>query len=335
MQIQERGQSWQATVNHKGTRYRRSFKSLTEARAWGLEAEARLLRGDAPDMGERASAASGRPQTARQLLDWTFETRWRSQRSGDKTRDNALEVLDLIGPNLSISKIDAFVVGKVRMALQKKGNANGTINRKLAALSAMLTEAMRMDLIVKKPHIERLEETEKRRFRFTPEIEEKAYALFNRLGVEWMRRFIMASIDTGMRQGEVLNLRASDFNTNAVTVVETKSGRNRVIPLTQRAYRALSGQYAATLQDHLFEGITASSVAQQWHKLRAHLDLLDEPSFVPHILRHEFCSRLADKGVSAPAIMKLAGHSSLTVTQRYVNLSTFSTETAIRLLETD
>jgi len=54
---------------------------------------------------------------------------------------------------------------------------------------------------------------------------------------------------------------------------------------------------------------------------------------VPHILRHEFCSRLADRGVNAAAIHRLAGHSSLVVTQRYINLSPVGLEDAISALE--
>jgi Phage integrase family/Phage integrase, N-terminal SAM-like domain len=40
-----------------------------------------------------------------------------------------------------------------------------------------------------------------------------------------------------------------------------------------------------------------------------------------HILRHTFCSRLAMLGVPAKAIQELAGHQSLTTTQRYMHLS--------------
>ena len=52
-----------------------------------------------------------------------------------------------------------------------------------------------------------------------------------------------------------------------------------------------------------------------------------------HILRHTFCSRLAMRGATAKAIQELAGHSSLTTTQRYMHLSPAHKEGAIRLLE--
>ena len=52
-----------------------------------------------------------------------------------------------------------------------------------------------------------------------------------------------------------------------------------------------------------------------------------------HILRHTFCSRLAIRGATTKAIQELAGHASLTTTQRYMRLSPAAKESAIRLLE--
>jgi site-specific recombinase XerD len=52
-----------------------------------------------------------------------------------------------------------------------------------------------------------------------------------------------------------------------------------------------------------------------------------------HTLRHTFCSHLAMIGASARAIQELAGHASLTTTQRYMHLSPNSTREAIDLLE--
>ena len=38
-----------------------------------------------------------------------------------------------------------------------------------------------------------------------------------------------------------------------------------------------------------------------------------------HVLRHSFCSHLAGRGVVAVVIKKLAGHSSIAVTNRYMH----------------
>jgi site-specific recombinase XerD len=52
-----------------------------------------------------------------------------------------------------------------------------------------------------------------------------------------------------------------------------------------------------------------------------------------HILRHTFCSHLAMRGAPARAIQELAGHTELTMTQRYMHLSPAALDAAIRLLD--
>ena len=49
--------------------------------------------------------------------------------------------------------------------------------------------------------------------------------------------------------------------------------------------------------------------------------------------RHLFCSHLAMRGAPATAIQELAGHSELSVTQRYMHLSPAALDAAIRLLD--
>ena len=49
----------------------------------------------------------------------------------------------------------------------------------------------------------------------------------------------------------------------------------------------------------------------------------------PHILRHTFCSHLAMAGKPARAIQALAGHSSITTTERYMHLAPAAARDAI------
>jgi hypothetical protein len=55
--------------------------------------------------------------------------------------------------------------------------------------------------------------------------------------------------------------------------------------------------------------------------------------FVPHSLRHTFGTRLGESGADAFTIMKLMGHSTITVSQRYVHPSP-EVERVFRNLET-
>ena len=55
--------------------------------------------------------------------------------------------------------------------------------------------------------------------------------------------------------------------------------------------------------------------------------------FVLHSLRHTCLTRLGEAGADAFTIMKLAGHSSVTVSQRYVHPTPESVERAFDRLE--
>ena len=191
--------------------------------------------GGGPDLGEQAQAASGKPRTLGELRDWLLVTHWNKQKSAKTARINADEVVAIIGASKPILKVDGFEVGKLKAALDKKGNSNATINRKLASLSRMLTEAIRLEVIDRKPHIQKLKETESRHFRVNRELEGKMTAHFDRIGHPDMAAFVMVSVDTGLRQGEVLRLRWSDVEVAAIKVYETKGGRNRVVPSPRAA----------------------------------------------------------------------------------------------------
>ena len=56
--------------------------------------------------------------------------------------------------------------------------------------------------------------------------------------------------------------------------------------------------------------------------------------FVLHSLRHTYGTRLGEAGADAFTIMRLMGHSSVTVSQRYVHPTPEALERAVERLET-
>ena len=60
---------------------------------------------------------------------------------------------------------------------------------------------------------------------------------------------------------------------------------------------------------------------------------LDTKEFVPHSLRHTFGTRLFESGADAFTILTLRGHSSITVSQRYLHPSPEAVELAVGRME--
>ena len=57
-----------------------------------------------------------------------------------------------------------------------------------------------------------------------------------------------------------------------------------------------------------------------------------DADFSPHVLRHTFCRRLAEKGVRLEVIAALAGHESIETTRRYVEPGAEDLRAAVELL---
>ena len=65
-----------------------------------------------------------------------------------------------------------------------------------------------------------------------------------------------------------------------------------------------------------------------------HLCILEQDKqFVPHALRHSFCSRLIAKGVGLPEVQLLMGHADISTSMIYMHLDPAKLASAVSALE--
>jgi integrase/recombinase XerC len=74
-----------------------------------------------------------------------------------------------------------------------------------------------------------------------------------------------------------------------------------------------------------------SAINHAHEQVRDLLEMLTD--FVPHSFRHSFGTRLGEAGADAFTIMRIMGHSSITVSQRYVHPTPKTMENAFLNLE--
>ncbi|MBI4050991.1 MAG: site-specific integrase [Elusimicrobia bacterium] len=145
-----------------------------------------------------------------------------------------------------------------------------------------------------------------------------------------IRPIIMCALLTGMRKGEILNLRWEnlDLDHNIIYVLDSKSGKPREIPIAPQLQevfiglgRKASGNVfevpEITLRRQFGIGIKAAGIT----------------GFRFHDLRHTFASYFVMKTGDLPALQRLLGHSSPMMTQRYAHLSQSHLTAGIRLLD--
>ena len=137
---------------------------------------------------------------------------------------------------------------------------------------------------------------------------------------------------TGMRRGELLNLKVSDLNLSAFTIkVLGKGNKERLIPISH-ATATLLRQYL-DLRQQTFPNTAELALLLTKDGKAAYAKLIyrivkDSLSTIttqekrsPHVLRHSFATHLSDHGADLNAIKELLGHSSLAATQIYTHHS--------------
>jgi integrase/recombinase XerD len=162
---------------------------------------------------------------------------------------------------------------------------------------------------------------------------------------------------TGMRVGELSALRLSSVLTPTGEIVDeirlsadqTKGSRGRTVVLSQKAQEEIKNYLqtrfklkdllAVTLTDTsraLFttqknpnRGFSASTLTQHFHYIYKGAGITGASS---HSSRRSFITNLANMGVSVRVLMELAGHRSMAVTQRYIDVNPSMMRKAIELL---
>ena len=139
-------------------------------------------------------------------------------------------------------------------------------------------------------------------------------------------------LDEGFRPSEVFALQWPHvfFNQDGTGLIQVLEGKSkaakRILPMTERVFALLRARHQKSgnpIEGWIFPsrskcGHFDVNAAKDQHKL-ALKDCGVEP-FVPYILRHTALTRLGEKAHGDVfALAKIAGHSSITITQRYVH----------------
>ena len=147
------------------------------------------------------------------------------------------------------------------------------------------------------------------------------------------KRLALAALLTGMRQGELLNLKWTDidFNTNLVQVRHSKAGKIRYVNINSDLVNMLKS--IPTISDYVFGTETGKA---RWTLYRKpFLKAVQEAGiedFRFHDCRHDYCSTLVMKGIDLKTVAELVGHTTTQMTERYAHLSPAHKRAAVELL---
>ena len=239
--------------------------------------------------------------------------------------------------SITTSRINEFIVHR-----QEEGASNGEINRELSALKRAFTLAVQSEppKLMRKPHIKLLAEDNVRQGFF----ERDQFEAVRRHLREYLRPFVTFSYITGWRKSENRNLQwpQVDFENEWVIleVGTTKNKDARKFPFTDELREVLQQQWKSrgTLQNsgiicpwvfHRKQGKKVGDFRKSWTSACTKAGL---PGRIPHDFRRTAVRNLVRAGIPESVAMKMTGHKTRSVFDRYNIVSENDLKQAAQLL---
>ena len=230
------------------------------------------------------------------------------------------------GLSFPCNRISIALMEDIGLELEEEGKSDATINRVTSAVSTVLNHCHRRELCNKPPSFTKRGEDEGRHSFFTKEqVEQLIHASIDPYDRKDVADIIAVAAYTGMRQGELLKIKAKDFDLGAMKIhvggrpdVKTKARNYRVIPIHTR----IAGLLAERLE-YLSPNVKVfgdewndkDQLLRAFRKVRKYCGFDD--SLVFHSLRHSFATWHVEAGTHMRTIMKAMGHKRIETTIRY------------------
>ena len=309
--IRKRGDAqWQAEVRKKGhPAQRKTFVYKEDAERWAKETEVAIERGLFFDRTKAEQT------TVNELIE-RYKTDVLPSLNGKHVKPS-LNALQPVFGHYALSVISSAMVCQYRDT-RLKTVAESTIKKEINLLSKIIDLASQewgIPVAVNPcSTVKRPTEPKGRDRRLEENEEELILAACRESSLE-LEIITIVAIETAARLGELLKLEWKRINLDKQTaqLLNTKYGEDRVIPLSPRAVTALRS-LPRHINGRAFYRWTASdSFNKTWTRACNRADIVNLKF---HDLRHEGCSRMADK-FHLHELMKITGHKSATMLERY------------------
>lgn len=216
-----------------------------------------------------------------------------------------------------------------------------TINRDIEILRKMFNIAISNGWLLKNPcnSIKKLRQENKLERHLSLEEEERLFRVCNgdfgfikdkekREKIEklysdyfqYIKPILICALNTGMRKEEILSLewRCVDFEKNIITLLVTKNGKKREIPISSALKAELEMLKENKISKYVFTNpITKTRYVDLKRAFTSLCSIANVEEFRFHDLRHSAATRMVASGVDIVTVKEVLGHSEITTTMRY------------------
>lgn len=336
--------------------------------------EATQYLAEARSHGEPLAVTQGRRgatlPSLRDFIEDTYMPWFKAHHKGhEKTQHTLSNNFDPIMPQ----RLDAITgrdLEQIRTGWMQAGNKPSTVNRKMGSISGVFSRAVEWEYIDTHPlaKLKQLKVDSKGVIRYLAADETKRLrdaldarqdemrteresantwrtdrhrepmpSLLELPFTDHLKPMVLVSLNTGMRRGELFDLKwsAVNFDTKTITVAgaTTKTSDTRHIPMNKETIGVLEAwKKQVNKSPYVFPGQGGGrfeDVKSAWLKLleRAQID-----GFRWHDMRHDFASRLVMAGVPLNTVRDLLGHADIKMTLRYAHLAPGTKAAAVELI---
>jgi len=218
----------------------------------------------------------------------------------------------------------------------EKERSNATINRYCSLLSKMFNLLIADGKLNKNPcHFStKLRENNFKIRYLTNDEQKRLFKALDSSEFTHIKPIIIIALYTGMRKGEILNLKWSqiDLKNGFIDILKSKSGKERKIPVAKKVKEVFENM-GKNGEEFVF--VNPETKKPYYDIKKSFASLLkkaDIKNFRFHDLRHTVATRLVECGTDLLIVQELLGHANIQTTMRYAHPVPERKQTAINRL---
>ena len=306
---------------------------------------------DAKKEADRKAEAAEKRQSFKSFFNDIFlpeaRTRWKKQTT-DKAVQHVNKWIDPVTGDTPFRDLDLIHINRIKTNLSEAGRSPRMLQYVFRTFSMIWGAALDHGYVARpcptKSSSFRLQKVDNERQRYlTIEEENKLLEAVGKICGQ-SHNMTLVSLDSGMRFGEIASLtwNCVDLAGGILRVLNTKSGQDRLVPMTERLKAMFSSMPNNATGGIVFpnpKGLPWSEAPKAFRNAIKNTGLnngITDPKLKAsfHTLRHTYASRLVQAGVDLYRVQRLLGHSTPVMTQRYSKLADDDLRLAVEAMET-
>ena len=307
---------WRIDYYYRGRRIRETYPNKTLAEIAASKRKVEIAEGKFLDKKREVKI------TFKDFAKSYLETHSIPNKKSYRRDEGIISYFNSIWGNKNINSIFPLDVEEFKRRRIKDVSLS-TCNRELACIKNLFSKAIEWGKLKDNPaKTVKLFKVKNQRLRY---LEKEEIKRLIDACPDYLKNIVSIAVLTGMRKSEILNMKWRDvnFNQRIITLLDTKNGEKREVPMNGIVYdllmhlslgKAASSPYVFPNRD----GKAYQEIKRSFGKALIKANIKD---FCFHSLRHTWASQMAMAGVPLEVIQKLGGWKSFSMVLRYAHLS--------------